>query len=79
MQRVFKNGELDVSLEATLFEISDKGVTDEDVVSEAYAGDFNPIDRRSESTVEKMATQIDALLTIHRSYWKPPCVYPEFI
>jgi hypothetical protein len=71
-QRIFKDGELNVVLEATVFEITDKSVTDEDIVTAAYDGDFNPIERRSESTVEEMTTNIDALLTIKRLYWKLP-------
>ena len=77
-QRVFKNGELYVALEATLFEINDESVTDEDVVSGAYK-DYNPIERCSESTVQEMETQIDALLTINRSYWNPSYDYADLI
>ena len=77
-QLVFKNGELNVSLEATLFEIIDKSVTDEDVVSAAYDS-YNPIERRSGCTIEEMITNIEALLTIKRSYWKPPYGYADYI
>lgn len=77
-QHVFKNGELYVALEATLFEILDESVTDEDVVSGTYE-DYNPIERCSASTVQKMETKIDALLTIQRSYWNPSYDYAESI
>ncbi|HWN08812.1 MAG TPA: hypothetical protein VNO50_05965 [Pyrinomonadaceae bacterium] len=77
-QRVFKNGELNVALEATLFEITDERVTDEGVVSAAYDS-YNPIELRSECTIEEMMTNIDALLTIKRSYWKPPYWYADYI
>jgi len=69
---------MNVALEATLFEIINEGVTDEDVVSAAYDS-YNPIEMRSECTIEEMITNIEALLTINRSYWKPPDGYADDI
>lgn len=67
-QHVFKKGQLDVGLEVALFEITDRTVTDEDVVSAAYS-ESNPIEFRSESTVEEVVTRVNALMTITRKYW----------
>lgn len=78
-QHVFRKGELDVGLEAALFEITDKTVTDEEVVSDAYAGVFNPVESRSESTVEEMMTKVNTLMTIARKYLKPQYAFAELL
>jgi len=78
-QHIFRNKELEVTLEAALFDLIDKAITDEEVVREAYGGEFNPIEYRSESTVELMKSKVNALLTLSKSYFKPPYGYVELI
>jgi hypothetical protein len=67
-QHAFIKGQYDVSLEGTVFEITDATVTDEDVLTAAYEG-FNPIEHRAECSVETMAARINDLLTLRREMW----------
>jgi hypothetical protein len=71
-QYVFTKGELDVFLEATLFEISDKSVTEEDVLQAAYSRS-NAIDYRIERGLEETISGIHEILSIakglRRSDW----------
>jgi hypothetical protein len=78
-QHVFKKGELDVGLEAALFEIMDHDVTDEEVVSSTYFGEFNPIEYRSEVTVDEMVTRVNALMTLTREYLNPQYAFAELV
>ena len=55
-------------------------MTDEEVVNAAYS-EFSPvlIEYRSESTVEEMVTNINALMTISRAFVKPEYSFAELI
>src|SRR5687767_1287427 len=71
-QHVFTKGELDVTLEAALFEISDTSVTDEDVIQAAYSRS-NPIEYSTERSLEEAISGIHEILSIakglRRSDW----------
>ena len=67
-QHAFIKGQLDVSLDAFVFEITDATVTDEDVVTAAYGG-FNPIEHRAECSFESMVARTHETLALPRKMW----------
>jgi hypothetical protein len=68
-QHVFTKGDLDVSLEVALFEISDSNITDEEVIRAAYPNS-NPIEHRAESSVQEMTARVHGLLSIAKGFWQ---------
>jgi hypothetical protein len=78
-QHVFIKGELEVTLDATLFEILDTDITDEDVIRAAYPDGFNPIEYRAECSLEEMVSGVHNVLKVTREFWKPEYSIPEFI
>jgi len=67
---VFFKGELSVTLEATLFEIATPGISDEDVVLEAYPDGSNPIEDGAERSIEEMVASVHEVLSIPKAYWQ---------
>ena len=67
-QHAFIKGQCDVSLYASVFEIADASVTDEDVLTAAHEG-FNPIEHRAECSLEAMVVRIHEVLTLPRRMW----------
>ena len=78
-QHVFRKGQLTIGLEATLFEITDGTVTNEEVVGYAYVDDSNPIEHSSESTVDEMIAKVNAAMTISRKFLNPEYMFGELI
>lgn len=66
-QHIFFKGELDISLEASLLEIVDPNISDEDVVGAVY-DNFNPIAVRTECSVEKMIKDSELVLSSATGY-----------
>ncbi len=77
-QHIFTRGELDVTLEASLFEISDSNITDEDVIRTAYSS-FNPIEHRVECSLDEMMSGVNDILSIDRRFWKPDDWVPKML
>ena len=67
-QHAFMKGQLDLSLEANVFEIADGSVTDEDVLTAACDG-FNPIEHRAECSFEAMFVRTNEVLTLSKRVW----------
>ena len=70
-QHVFFKGQLDVTLEAVLFEISSPDLSDEEVVHAAYPDGSNSIDHRAECSIEEMKDRVNNILSISTAFWKP--------
>ncbi len=77
-QHIFTRGELDVTLETALFEISDSDVTDEDVIRAAYST-FSPIEHRVECSLDEMMSGVHNILTITRRFWKSDDWVPKML
>jgi len=67
-QHAFIKAQYDVSLDASVFEIADASVTDEDVLTAAYDG-FNPVEHRAECSLEAMVARIHEVLQLPRRMW----------
>lgn len=67
-------GQLEATLEACAFEITDRSIRPVDVIAAAYPGDINPIDYVTEESVEQLENDIHAFLTVHREFWKSDSV-----
>ena len=78
-QHIFIRGQLDVTLDAALFEIADDHITDEDVIRAAYPDGFNPIEYRAECSFDEMVSGIHDILRVTREFWKPEYSVPEII
>ncbi len=78
-RHIFVRGQLDVTLEAALFEITGDDISDEDVISAAYPRGFNPIEYRAECSSEEMMSGVHNVLKITREFWKPEYSIPETI
>lgn len=78
-QHVFVRGQLDVTLDATLFEITGDDITDEDVIRAAYPDGFNPIEYCAESSSEEMMHGVHDILKIDREFWRPEYRVSEII
>jgi hypothetical protein len=78
-QHVFTKGNLDVMLEASLFEIVDSDITDEDVVRAVYPNGFNPIEYRAECSFNEMVSGVHRILEVTREFWKPEYSIPSMI
>ncbi len=77
-QHIFTKGELDVTLEAALFEISDSNITDEEVIIAAYST-FNPIEYRAERNLDEMLSGVHEIFSITRRFWKSDDWVPKML
>src|SRR5262245_18360060 len=64
-QHAIMKGQYDLSLYASVFEIEDAIVSDEDILTLAYEG-FNPIEDRAECSLDTMIARINEVLTLPR-------------
>jgi hypothetical protein len=70
-QHVFFKGELEVRLDAALFEITSNDISDEEVVLAAYPDGFNPIEHRAACSIKEMMDRVNNILSITKAFWKP--------
>jgi hypothetical protein len=68
-QQILIRGQLDVTLEATLFEILNADVSNEDVIGTAFPDGSNNIDYSNEESLDEMTSVINSLLSISTSHW----------
>lgn len=78
-QHMFVMGQLDVTLDAALFEIDGDNVLDEDVIKAAYPDGINPIEYRAECSFGDMVTGVHEILKITREFWKQEYSIAEMI
>lgn len=68
-QHIFTRGELDVALEAALLEITDKDISEEDVIQASYSR-YNTIESRVECSLSEMTSNVNNFLTISERFWR---------
>ena len=68
-QYVCIRGQHNLTLDAALFEILGRDITDEDVISAAYPDGFSPIEHRAECSLENMTSGVEDNLSLAREYW----------
>ena len=78
-QHMCRMGQLDVTLDAALFEMDGDNVLDEDVINAAYPDGFNPIEYRAECSFDDMVSGVHEILKITRAFWKQEYSIPEMI
>jgi hypothetical protein len=78
-QHMFVMGQIDVTLEAALFEMDGDNVLDEDLIHAAYPDGFNPIEYRAECSFDDMVSGVHKILKITRQFWKQEYSVPEMI
>lgn len=78
-QHMFVRGQLNVTLDAALFEMDGDNVLDEDVINAAYPGGSNPIEYRAECSFDDMVSGVHKILKITREFWKQEYSIPEMI
>ena len=77
-QHIFTRGDLEVTLEALLFEILNNDVTDEDVIHAAYST-FNAIDYQAERSLDEMLSGVHSILNIDRRFWTSDDWVPKMV